>query len=111
MIPNNTDVWLTNDDGTVEATRTTSEPWAVDGCGHWLQSVEGREGGWTILRLSLREPEAPPQEPPDCTEALAAMKAAGDELDASASAMLNPNWKGPKAARFNAAKEAGAALP
>lgn len=48
--PKGTEVILLEDDATETVTRTRSEPWPL-GHGEWVVLVEGRTGGWAIVRM------------------------------------------------------------
>lgn len=56
--PSGTRVYLVNNHGEVEVTRTRSEPWRL-GHGVLVVLVEGRTGGWECDRLTVAtEPDA-----------------------------------------------------
>lgn len=49
-LPVGTAVDVTLDDGTVWRTKTRSEPWQLKS-GHWLVSLEGKAGGYSLERV------------------------------------------------------------
>ena len=53
LYPAGTEVFLTNDDGELERTKTRSRAWLL-GSGTPVVSVEGRAGGYLLERIKPR---------------------------------------------------------